>query len=216
MAASGETTTGALAPAPLAPERRRTSPWLVVGAAGTLVLSLVACGSSNRGGSGEGSAAASAPAAATSGAAPTTAGRAALFDVTHDWGSIVPATFTPIGVKTLEDCQDHAQDVEGRRAPLVVEDPPVVTLDGSCNVPLDQPTVGLHQQADYGSNPISVQSGTPAGVECAVTDGRNVNDVRGYHASKVWLGVVLHDGRTGFINEVNTGFFDETTVRPCP
>lgn len=161
--------------------------------------------------------------ASTSAAPATSSAPAALFKLTHDWSFLASLHPKTITMKTEDDCltKPFWEDEDGKREPMVQADPPVVTVDSSCNSPLTSAISGMYYTAaQIGPAPIKVHNGDPMGIECVeTTDGEPIQDVRGPSSSSAtWLGgVVFQDGqiKLGFYPETNAGYVDESKLAPC-
>lgn len=109
-------------------------------------------------------------------------------------------------------CEQFWQDEDKKRRPLVQDDPVVVRVDGRCNVPLDDPHVGVYNtpSQESPSKPTFIaQNGDALAVD-HYTTGQWVQDIRGgVSGSDVWLAVINSAGEEGFVPEVNVGYVDE-------
>jgi hypothetical protein len=116
---------------------------------------------------------------------------------------------------TADECYaDWWNDVDGQRQPLLGGTPPEVRVDGRCNTPLNDNTVGVYNQPrQVGRAAIVAHNGDEFYFDC-YTHGQAIQDIRGpTSASDVWIGVTTDEGKTHkYLPEVNAGYIDEKAL----
>ena len=194
--------------------------WLRNTAVAALVLGSAACSAPGEQESRSSTETATGPSGSETGASTSAAATSEAQGA--DWAGILPPrTQLDPPMMTEEACYDDFWlDEEGKRAPLVQEDPPVVLIDGRCNYPVTSEVVGIYSEPTQSSELVlRAKNGDAFGVECWTDQGTEpIQDIRGpITRSSVWLVGAIIDQETGdivegMVPEANAGFVDEAAI----
>jgi hypothetical protein len=107
-------------------------------------------------------------------------------------------------------------DVDGKRQPLVADNPITVRVDSRCDPEPDAP-LGVYASPTNESQSVDkVNNGDDLRVECIDTHGHFMQDVRGEPSrSTSWLRVTTPNNVVGYVSEVYVGFVDDAAIPPC-
>lgn len=147
------------------------------------------------------------------------------FAVTHNWRALPPDVILDPRFKTWEQCVDQSDRFNKWRPdnlqPISTpEGNPYITVDGSCNSPLNVDKVGVYTAPSQDADPAETSplpNGTRLDPECAAYNADPIQDVRGgISRSDTWIGYVGRNGDWGFIPATNAGYPNTAGLPGCP